>query len=181
MFIPDSVTALTGNLNLDEIYLSQVRVTGGLEWYESGQSWEIIPASVDDIEILSQYTGDTYVTLTVAQLLANTSAYQNKFVQLNNVNVAWRYADYLFSVTDATTKLEIAIFVDYDANTSVGFKVGDKMNVRGWVTFYDENNNNVPDEGEWELKIRALSSDYALTEKDMLAGGGTRSSFGGGF
>jgi hypothetical protein len=170
IFIPDAVTALTGNLNMETLYLSQVRVTGGLEWYESGHSWEIIPASVDDIEVLSPYVGDTYTILTVAQILANASAYQNGYVQLNNVTCAWHYADYLFSVTDSTTKLEISVFVDYDANVSTGFKVGDRMSVRGWVTFYDKNNNNIPDEGEWEIKIRALSSDYALTEADMRGG-----------
>ncbi len=170
IFIPDSITALTGNISIDTIYLSQVRVTGGLEWYEDGQSWEIIPASVDDIEILSQYTGDTYTTLTVGAFLSNVSAYQNQFVQLNNVTVEWYYASYLFSVSDSTTSQEIAVFVDYDANISASFKLGSKMSVRGWVTFYDENNNNIPDEGEWEIKIRALSSDYALTVEDLAGG-----------
>jgi len=168
LFIPETITQLTGELDLSTLYLSQVNVTGGLEWYEDGQSWEIIPGSVQDLRILDRYTGDTYVNLTVEQFLANASAYQNQYVQLNDVIVAWHYADYLFSVSDSSSSWdEVSIFVDYDANTSTNFDVGDKMTVRGWVTFYDENDNNLPDEGEWEIKIRALSSDYALTAEDM--------------
>ncbi len=167
VFIPDTITLLTGELDMDALYLSQVIVTGGLEWYESGQSWEIIPGSVLDIEIINPYTGDDYTILTVKELLANASAYQNKFVQLDDVTVEWYYASYLYSVSDSTTYDEIAIFVDYDANTSASFGLDDKMSVRGWVTFYDENNNNVPDEGEWEIKIRELSSDYGLTIEDL--------------
>ena len=167
VFIPDTITLLTGELDMDALYLSQVIVSGGLEWYESGQSWEIIPGSVLDIEIISPYTGDDYTILTVSELLANATEYQNKFVQLDDVTVEWYYASYLFSVSDSTTYEEVAIFVDYDANMSSSFGKGDKMSVRGWVTFYDENNNNVPDEGEWEIMIRELSSDYGLTMEDL--------------
>ena len=167
VFIPDTITLLTGALDMDALYLSQVIVTGGLEWYESGQSWEIIPGTVQDIKIIKPYTGDDYTILTVNELLSNASAYLNQYVQLDDVTVEWYYASYLFSVSDSTTYDEIAIFVDYDANTSASFGLGDKMSVRGWVTFYDENNNNVPDEGEWEIKIRELSSDYGLTTQDM--------------
>jgi len=167
VFIPDTITQLTGDLDMDALYLSQVIVSGGLEWYESGQSWEIIPGSIQDIEIIGPYTGDDYTILTVSELLTNASAYHNKYVQLDDVTVEWYYASYLFSVSDSTTFEEIAIFVDYDANTSASFGLGDKMSVRGWVTFYDENNNNTPDEGEWEIKIRELSSDYGLTIEDL--------------
>lgn len=169
LFVPESVTALSGELDLGSLYLSQVRVTGGLEWYDSGQSWEVIPSSIRDIRVLSPYSGDSYVTLKAAEFLANASAYQNKFVQLDNVTVEWRYADYLFSVSDSTTYGEISVFVDYDANASSGIDEGDLMHVRGWVTFYDENKNGVPDEGEWEIKVRALSSDYALRVDEMGA------------
>ncbi len=167
VFIPDTIMQMTGDLDMDTLYLSQVIVHGGLEWYDSGHSWEIIPGSVNDLEIVSRYTGDTYVNLTVTEFLDSPETYQNQFVQLNDVTVAWYYANYLFSVSDSSTYDEISIFVDYDANTSTSFGVGDKITVRGWVTFYDENDNGIPDEGEWEIKIRALSSDYALTPEDM--------------
>jgi DNA/RNA endonuclease YhcR with UshA esterase domain len=162
VFLPQSVMDLTGELDVDAMYLSTLTVSGGLEWYERDKSWEIIPGGVDDIVITAPYTGDAYVKLTVAEFLSNASAYNNRYVELDNVTVAWAYADYLFSVAvTSSSQEEVSVFVDYDANASVAVKVGDKMSVRGWVTFYDSNGNGTPDPDEWEIKVRALSSDFA--------------------
>jgi DNA/RNA endonuclease YhcR with UshA esterase domain len=167
IFIPDVIGQLTGELDLDNIYLSRVNVSGALEWYENAQSWEIIPRSTSDIEIISTYQGDAYTTLTVGQLLSNPGAYANAYVQISNVTVATKYQDYLYSVTDATTSDKISIYVDYGANASTGIMIGQRMNCRGWVTYYDSNKNGVPDAGEWEIKIRAMSSDYSLRLSEM--------------
>ncbi|MBA3045349.1 MAG: hypothetical protein KKH41_08515 [Candidatus Thermoplasmatota archaeon] len=163
IFIPDVIGQLTGELDLDEIYLARVRVSGALEWYESAQEWEIIPASTAGIEVVSGYEADTYITLTLDQLLNDAENYSGNYVEIHNASVTWIYGngDWLFSISDSSTNNEISVIVDNSANASVPFYVSDTVNIRGMV---------IPYEGEFEIKIRAMSSDYSLRLSEM--GGG---------
>lgn len=170
VFVPETIMDISGDLDIDAIFLSEINMKGALEWYEGGQEWEIIPGRVSDFEIISPYTGDTYILMTVGDFLSNATAYENQYVQVENVTVEWRYEDWLFSVSDSSTSDELSVFVDYDANASINIQEGDRMSVRGWVTYYDSNDNGVPDFDEWEIKVRASSSDYALFSNEL--GGG---------
>ncbi len=170
VFMPETIEQLTGELDVNSIFLSEVNIKGALEWYEGGREWEIIPGSTTDITVTAPYTGDTYLTMTVGEMLANATALENLYVQVENVTVEWRYEDWLFSVSDSTTYDELSIFVDYNANSSTNIKEGDVMTVRGWVTYYDSNDNGVPDLDEWELKIREASSDFALDVSELWGG-----------
>ncbi|MFO7619422.1 MAG: hypothetical protein R6W91_07215 [Thermoplasmata archaeon] len=160
IFIPDVIGLMTGELDLSNIYLAHVTVKGALEWYENAQSWEIIPAKTSDIEFVSAYHGDTYTTTTVSQLLTNGDAYNGKYVDIQDATVTWIYGagDWLISISDASTGDDISVIMDNGANTSAPFSIGNTINVRGLV---------IPYEGEWEIKIRAMSSDYSLRVSEM--------------
>ena len=85
-------------------------------------------------------------------------------MEIHDATVEWIYGDgdWLFSISDSSTNDEISVILDKGANTTTSFSLGDDIHLRGTIIQYED---------EWEIMVRASSSDYALSDYDY--GGGS--------
>ena len=123
------------------------------EFVKFYNDWEIkVRKSSDDNVSIVGETVDTYEEVTLAKLVGDHDAYENKFVKITNATVGENPKNYKFNVSDGSGN-SIIIYTDYDAQGGIASVYeGDFVEVQGQVIYYEK-------DSYWEIKIRKDTDD----------------------
>ncbi len=102
------------------------------------------------------FTNSVYQTVTIAQLLASPTSYNDTLVRLAEVNVRDNGSikptstTCVLTVNDSSTTTGYMVYVKNNANRPSMLSYGDRIEVRGRITFYATNQY-------WELEVEATT------------------------
>jgi len=130
-----------------EIKINQkMHAQGTLDQY--GSAYEIKVSTLEDVTLLEMLT-PSYITVDETTFFSNVGNYEGKYVSLHNVTITSVAAKYNFTIGYGGTN--VVVYVGYGAaglaNTPA---VGDKVDVSGYVKFY----NNA-----WQISVRNQTDD----------------------
>jgi len=166
-------------LNYSDILMIQ----GQFTWYDSndngvydeGEDWEVKlrKASTDEISVITPAPTPVYASITLNQLLADPDNYIGELVEVTDVPISdigtYAYSDsqnldrYAYFFVGSGTQGRLEVFCGGGANRPTTVEYGDKVDVKGKFTWYDELENGMYDAWEtWEISVRPASEDIVF-------------------
>lgn len=105
--------------------------------------------SDDKITVVGE-TVDTYEEVTLAKLVGDPDAYENKFVRVADATVEAGGVNWKFNISDGSGNTIVVYTEKFADGGIVSISEGDNVEVKGQVTYY---------ETYWQIKIRKNTDD----------------------
>lgn len=141
-----------------ELYRGNLlRIYSLMDKYNGQWELNVRADTPDRVEVMPA----VYNNYTLAELLGDKTAHLNELVRITELEVV-SVEPYGWIVTDNTTTMSAYVYAQPGASAPTYVNVSDYIWLQGIFTFYDINQNEVPDDDEWEIKVRGAADDIIV-------------------